>query len=86
MVFEKKTYKLKFSIYPPNNDFSIFVLNGILFYSNSLPFESALRIAKNFKGGSYGPPKIIQKLIFFNFWGADNFPPSNFSANLRALA
>ena len=52
-----------------NDDFSIFFLNGILLYSKSLPYESALRIAEKFEGGSDQPPKNWKKSIFWWFLG-----------------
>ena len=38
-------------------------------YSKSLAYESALKNAENFEGGSYGPPKIRKKSIFSFFGG-----------------
>ena len=60
-------------------------LNGILLYSKSLPYESALRIAEKFEGGKLWAPQKLKKIIFLRFLGAHNSPPSNFSAILRAL-
>ena len=60
-------------------------LYGILFHSKSLPYKSALRNAEKFKGGKLQAPKNLKKPDFFVFWGADNFPPLNFSTFLRAL-
>ena len=62
-----------------------FFLYGILFYSKSLPYKSALGNAEKFKGGKLQSPKNLKKTYFFVFSGAHNFPPLNFSAFLRAL-
>ena len=32
----------------------------------------------NLRGGSYGPPKIVKKWIFPNFWGPITSPPQTF--------
>ena len=61
-----------------NKYFFGFFLNEKLLYLRSLPYESALRIAENFAGGKVLAPKNNQKMHFWNFWGADNFPPQIF--------